>query len=66
MKFFGGEVGKIIKKKQSWTCQPRTVFFQEYYINTKTDIFYFTKTIDRKGRIWEGVREGRSVLLEKV
>lgn len=65
MKFFGGEVGKIIKK-QSLTCQPRTVFFQEYCINIKVSIFYFTESIDRKGRIWEGVRERRSNLSEKV
>lgn len=61
MKFFGGEVGKIIKKT-ALSLSSKDCFFQEYYINTKTDIFYFTKTIDRKGRIWEGVREGRSNL----
>ena len=64
MKFFGEEVCKIIKKKQSWTCHPRTVFFQEYCINIKVSIFYFTESIDRKGRIWEGVKEERNVILE--
>ena len=65
MKFFNKEVRKIIKKTVL-DLSAKNCFFQEYYINTKTDIFYFTKTIDRKGRIWEGVRERRSNLSEKV